>query len=151
MLSTKVRTTKNEEVTLPNALVVAASVKNCSRTGDASQLLVFTSVTIGYDTPWRQVEGMLIEAALTVEGLKDEPSPFVLKTALSDFYIEYQLNAVLTAPEQRIRVLDRLHAAILDTFNKYGVQITSPHYIADPSDTKVVPQDRWRTSPTAAD
>jgi small-conductance mechanosensitive channel len=146
MLSTKIRTTKREEVTLPNAVVVGASVKNYSRGADAG-LLLFTSVTIGYDTPWRQVEGLLQLAASRTEGLRQDPKPFVLKTALSDFYIEYQLNAVVEQPEARILVLDRLHANIVDAFNEFGVQITSPHYIADPPTPFVVPREKWNLPP----
>jgi small-conductance mechanosensitive channel len=147
MLSTKVRTTKREEVTLPNAVVVGASVKNYSRGPTDTGLLLFTSVTIGYDTPWRQVEGMLLLAASRTEGLLREPRPFVLKTALSDFYVEYQLNAVVEEPAQRIPVLDKLHANIIDAFNEYGVQITSPHYETDLARPAVVPRERWFAPP----
>ncbi len=151
MLSTKIKTTKREEVTLPNAIVVGASVKNFSRRGGASDLLLYTSVTIGYDTPWRQVEGMLIEAAKRTGGLEYDPAPFVLKTALSDFYVEYQLNAITTNPADRVRVLDRLHANILDSFNEYGVQIMSPHYMRDPPQPAVVPRERWYEAPAAGE
>jgi small-conductance mechanosensitive channel len=147
MLSTKVLTTKREEITLPNAVIVGTTVKNYSRTVAETGLIVYTGVTIGYDTPWRQVEAMLLIAAERTEGLRREPSPFVLKSALSDFYIEYQLNAVVETPEQRVRVLDRLHANILDCFNEYGVQITSPHYEADPQRPAIVPRERWHAAP----
>jgi small-conductance mechanosensitive channel len=147
MLSTKVRTTKREEITLPNAVVIGASVKNYSR-GDAEPgLLTYTSVTIGYDTPWRQVEALLLMAATRTEGLRREPAPFVLKPALSDFYVEYQLNAGIERPEERNRVLDELHANILDCFNEYGVQIMSPHYEGDPERPAVVPRERWHAPP----
>ncbi|MEP6550379.1 MAG: mechanosensitive ion channel domain-containing protein [Gemmatimonadales bacterium] len=151
LLSTKIMTTKREEVTLPNAVVVGTSVKNFSRRRDATALLLYTSVTIGYNTPWRQVEALLIDAARRTDGLEHNPPPFVLKTALSDFYIEYQLNAILEKPPERIRVLDRLHANILDSFNEFGVQITSPHYIADPSQPAVVPRDKWFQAPAATE
>ncbi len=150
MLSTKIRTTKQEEVTLPNAVVVGASVKNYSRTAADPGLLVYTGVTIGYDVPWRQVEALLLLAADRTEGLHKAPSPFVLKPSLSDFYIEYQLNAALETPETRPRVLDRLHANILDCFNEYDVQILSPHYEADPLRPAVVPRQRWHAAPASA-
>ncbi len=151
LLSTKIMTTKREEVTLPNAVVVGATVKNFSRSRDTTLLLLYTSVTIGYDTPWRQVEGLLLNAARRTDGLQSDPPPFVLKTALSDFYIEYQLNAIISNPPDRIRVLDKLHANILDSFNEFGVQITSPHYIADPSQPAVVPRDKWFQAPAATE
>ena len=150
MLSTKIRTTKREEVTLPNAVVVGATIKNFSGHPSDNGLLLYTSVTIGYDTPWRQVEEMLLIAARRTDGLADAPLPFVLKTALSDFYVEYQLNAVATRPEERVRVLDHLHANILDVFNEYGVQIMSPHFETNPSQPVVVPKDRWYAPPADA-
>lgn len=147
MLSTKIRTTKREEITLPNAVIVGAAVKNYSRTAAKPGLLLYTSVTVGYDTPWRQVEALLLMAAERTEELSREVRPFVLKPALSDFYIEYQLNAVLETPEHRVRVLDRLHANILDCFNEYGVQIMSPHYEANPPRPAIVPRERWHATP----
>ena len=145
MLSTRIRTTRGEVVTLPNAVVAGASVLNYSRAG--LELLIYTEVTIGYDTPWRQVEALLINAARRTPGLRADPAPFVLKTALSDFYIEYQLRAAPELPEQRTRVLDALHANIVDLFNEYGVQIMSPHYEADPERPAIVPRDRWHAAP----
>lgn len=147
MLSTKIQTRRREEITLPNAVVVGASVKNYSRTATEPGLLVHTSVTIGYDTPWRQVEALLTLAASRTEALQRVPAPCVLKLSLADFYVAYELNAVLEAPAQRIRVLDRLHANILDCFNEYGVQIMSPHYEGDPARPAVVPPERWHSSP----
>lgn len=151
MLSTKILTTKREEVTLPNAVVVSESVMNFSRGRSSGELLLHTSVTIGYDTPWRQVEAMLLKAARETVGLRQDPTPFVLKTALSDFFIEYQLNAALDQPAQRIQVLDRLHANILDSFNEFGVQIMSPHYMGDPSRPAIVPREKWHAAPAGPD
>jgi small-conductance mechanosensitive channel len=147
MLSTKIRTPKNEIVTIPNAVMISNTTKNFSRLHAAEGVIVYTSITIGYDVPWRQVQGLLLLAASRTPGLRDEPAPFVRQTALGDFYIEYQLNAFLEEPHMRIAVLSELHAQIVDAFNEYGVQITSPHYIADPPQPFVVPRDRWYAAP----
>lgn len=151
MLSTKIATTKREEVTLPNAVVVGATIKNFSRPVGSGRVLLYTSVTIGYDAPRRQIEGLLLMAARRTTGLLEDPPPFVLKTALSDFYVEYQLNAALVDPATRIRVLDELHAHILDAFNEYGVQIMSPHFMANPQRPAVVPKDQWYAPPAERD
>ena len=147
MLSTKIRTIRREVITLPNAVVVGASVKNYSRTAAETGLLIEASVTIGYDTPWRQVEALLIMAAERTQGIRLSPPPFVLKLGLGDFYVEYQVNAVIERPEERPLVLDRLRGNILDCFNEYGVQIMSPHYESDPRSPAVVPRDRWHAPP----
>ena len=149
MLSTKLRTMKHEEITLPNAVVVGASVKNYSRLGADRGVIVHTSVTIGYDTPWRQVESLLLMAAERTPEVGREPPPFVFKISLSDFFVEYQLNAYLTQPERRVPVLSQLHANILDCFNEYGVQIMSPHYESERSTPAVVAPDRWYAAPAA--
>lgn len=146
MLSTKIRTNKQELVTIPNAVLVGTTTKNFSRGADgvatgAAQdgVLLYTSVTIGYDVPWRQVHALLIEAAGRTEGLRSDPRPFVRQSALADFYVEYQLNAHLEHPERRIQVLSDLHANIQDCFNEQSVQIMSPHYENDPAQPKIPP------------
>ena len=147
LLSTKIATNKREEVTIPNAVVVSANVRNFSRAEIAQGVVLPTAVTIGYDTPWRQVEGMLLAAAARTAGVRADPPPFVHLTALSDFYIEYELNVHLESPEQRMRVRSELHAHVVDLFNEHGVQIMSPHYEADPPNPLVVPPAEWHRPP----
>jgi small-conductance mechanosensitive channel len=108
-------------------------------------------VTIGYNTPWRQVQGLLLEAAGRTPGLRRDPAPFVHQKALSDFYVEYQLNATLDEPQRRVPTLSVLHANIQDLFNEYGVQIMSPRYVQDPPEKVIVPKARWYDAPTAAE
>jgi small-conductance mechanosensitive channel len=140
---TRIRTGMGEEITLPNATVLATTTKNYSRAVKGRGYVVDTVVTIGYDTPWRQVASMLVEAARRTPAVLDNPAPLVFKTALSDFYIEYRLvcQAIPEQPRPRAAVLDALHAHIVDVFNEQGVQIMSPHYLDDPSAAKVVAAD----------
>jgi small-conductance mechanosensitive channel len=100
-----------------------------------------TTVTIGYDTPWRQVHAMLEEAAMTTEGVAAEPRPYVIQSALSDFYIEYKLVAcsVLSSPANRAELLSLLHQKVVDVFNREGVQIMSPHFTQEPQQPQIVP------------
>lgn len=147
MLSTKIRTAKRVEITLPNAVVVGSNIKNFSRLRAEQGVIVTSTLTIGYDTPWRQVHALLLEAAARTGGVQVSPPPFVHQTRLSDFYIEYELNVYLEIPESRITVLSELHGHIVDTFNEYGVQITSPHYVVDPPRPKIVPPEDWYAPP----
>lgn len=157
-LSVKVINLRNEEVTLPNAVVVGSAIHNYSRHGtardarDAEQgALISATVTIGYDTPWRQVHGMLLEAAGQARHVVAEPTPFVLQRALQDFYVEYELFAAIDHPRNRFHALSALHAGIQDAFNAYGVQIMSPHFMDQPSHTIGVPEARWFEVPGNAD
>ena len=109
-----------------------------------------TSVTIGYDTPWRQVHALLLLAAERTPGVRSKPKPVVRQTALQDFYVHYTLLVSLEQPHTRALVLDALHANILDAFNEFGVQITSPNYEADPEARKIVPPEQWYASPAKA-
>jgi small-conductance mechanosensitive channel len=149
--TTKIRTGLGEEVTVPNTVVLGTVTKNYSRTVQGHGFVLDTTVTIGYDTPWRQVEAMLIEAAGRTPGVLEDPAPRVFQTGLSDFYPEYRLvcQAVPTEPRPRAVVLSNLHANIQDVFNEYGVQIMSPHYLGDPADAKVVPKSKWYAKPAA--
>jgi small-conductance mechanosensitive channel len=143
--ATRLRTGRGEELTLPNALVMGTVTRNYSRTVQGRGFVLDTEVTIGYDTPWRQVHAMLVEAARRTPGVLAEPAPRVFQTALSDFYPQYRLvcQAVPSEPRPRAEVLSALHANIQDVFNENGVQIMSPHYLGDPDDAKVVPPSRW--------
>jgi small-conductance mechanosensitive channel len=147
--TTRVRTGLGEELTLPNSLVLGTVTKNYSRAVKGQGYVLDTTVTIGYDTPWRQVEALLLEAARRTSGVLAEPPPRVFHTALSDFYPEYRLvcQAVPRLPQPRAEVLSALHANVQDVFNEYGVQIMSPHYLGDPAQSKVVPREGWYAEP----
>ncbi len=146
-LSTKVQAPRGEGVTIPNTLLLAREVTNFSRNTDATDVLVPTSVTIGYDTPWRQIEALLLLAASRTPGVKNGSAPVVLQTGLNDFYVEYTLLITLDEPRKRAVTLSALRANIQDAFNEYGVQIMSPHYLGDPQAAKIVPKDGWSVPP----
>jgi len=149
MFATRIRTGLGEEITLPNATIMATSTKNYSRAVAGTGYVVDTVVTIGYSTPWRQVHAMLEEAARRTTEVAQDPAPIVRQTALSDYYAEYRLIAYtpLETPAARADVLNRLHESIQDVFNEYGVQIMSPHYMMDPAEPQVVPKDKWYALP----
>ncbi len=128
LLATRVRTIKNEDITIPNSVVLNSSVINYSREARTLGLILHTSVTIGYDVPWRKVHDLLIEAALATPGLLQEPRPFVWQTALNDFYVTYEINAYTASPREMIDIYAALHARIQDTFYAAGVEIMSPHF-----------------------
>lgn len=140
VFNTRIMTGVGETLTLPNTLITGSVTRNYSRIVNGPGYIVDTSVTIGYDTPWRQVEALLLLACQRTEGIQPEPKPQVFQTALSDYYPEYRLvaHAVPSEPRSRALLLSLLHANIQDVFNEYGVQIMSPHYIADPQDAKLV-------------
>lgn len=149
MFMTKIRTGLGEEVSLPNALILSSPTKNFSRAVQGVGYIIDTSVSIGYDTPWRQVEAMLLEAARRTDGILPQPCPQVFQTSLGDFYPVYRLvcQAIPETPRVRAEVLDALHGNIQDVFNEHGVQIMSPHYMTDPASQKIVPVDRWFDPP----
>jgi small-conductance mechanosensitive channel len=146
-LSTKIKTAKGEDVTIPNSLMVSQTVTNYSRFADVEGVFVPTDITIGYDVPWRQVEALLLLAATRTPGVRREPAPVVRQASLEDAYVRYTLQFCLENPAQRRKTLAVVHTNILDAFNEYGVQITSPNYEADPERPKIVPRDQWFAAP----
>ncbi|NOV24242.1 mechanosensitive ion channel [Cupriavidus necator] len=149
-LSVRLVNLRQEQITLPNAVVVGSAVHNYSRSGDingGSAALLSSAVTIGYDTPWRQVHAMLLNAAREVPGLDQGTAPFVLQRGLSDFYVEYELFFAIEDPRRRFFALSTLHAAIQDEFNRHNVQIMSPHFVLQPKDPVLVPTEQWHAPP----
>ncbi len=150
VLATKISTRKRTEITVPNAVLVGNSIINYTRLAREDGEMITTTVTIGYDAPWRQVQGLLIKAAGRTPGIRATPAPFVHQGALSDFYVEYELMARLEQPRERPEVLSRLHAEIQDAFNEAGVQIMSPHFEGQPEGKVWVPRSAWQGLPPEA-
>jgi small-conductance mechanosensitive channel len=130
ILVTRIRTIKNEIVSIPNSNVLTSHLVNYSSDAPELGLILNTTVTIGYDAPWRQVHELLIDAALSTSLIEKEPVPFVFQTSLNDFYVSYQINAYTKAPNQQAYIYALLHQNIQDKFNEAGVEIMSPHYRA---------------------
>ena len=146
-MATKVRTAKNELVTVPNSTILNQEVVNYSQLAREEGVILHTTVGIGYDTPWRQVEAMLKLAADRTEGLQKDPPPYVLQKSLGDFAVIYELNAYTRDELRMLGLYSALHANIQDVFNEHGVQIMSPAYEHDPEQPKIVPPEKWFESP----
>ena len=130
MLVTRVRTTKNEIISIPNSTVMSSHTINYSSDAPEKGLIIHTTVTLGYDVPWRKVEKALIDSALRTELILKEPTPFVLQTSLDDFYVSYQINAYIREANKQAKIYSDLHENIQDVCNEEGIEILSPHYRA---------------------
>ena len=147
---TILRTPKNEEIIIPNSMILNTEITNFSIMAREGRLVLHSSVTIGYDTPWRQVEAMLIEGARRTEGLLTSPVPFVHQRSLGDFYVDYEINAFCDNAGAVPELTTRLHRNILDVFNEFGVQIMSPHFEVQPQAAVLVPKEQWYAAPAAS-
>jgi small-conductance mechanosensitive channel len=147
---TNIRTPKNEDVVVPNSVVLGSEVTNYIAYAKSQGLILHTTVGIGYETPWRQVEAMLLMAASRTEGLLREPPPFVLQKLLGDFCVTYEINAYCNDAQAMNRLYTGLHRNILDVFNEYNVQIMTPAYEGDPDQPKVVPKEQWYSAPASS-
>ncbi|HEX9207719.1 MAG TPA: mechanosensitive ion channel domain-containing protein [Steroidobacteraceae bacterium] len=147
VLVTTLRTPKNEMVVVPNTEILNNSVVNYSAMARDTGLILHTTVGIGYETPWRQVEAMLLIAAERTPDLRREPPPFVLQKALGDFAVTYEINAYTNDAASMMRQYSALHANILDVFNEYGIQIMTPAYVGDPAEPKLVRPGEWYAAP----
>jgi len=130
LLVTRIRTVKNVEITIPNAMVLATHMINFSALAEDKGLVLHTTVTIGYDAPWRRVHALLVEAARATEHVLGEPAPFVLQSSLDDFSIAYELNVYTREARRSLTILSELHQHIQDKFNEAGIEIMSPHFAA---------------------
>ena len=132
LLVTRLQTPRNELVSIPNATVIGASVVNFSfsRREIQQPVALATTITIGYDVPWRQVHELMLNAARSVDGITDEVEPFVLQTSLNDYHISYELNAFVRDAASYRQTLSAVLAALQDQFAAADVEILSPGYHA---------------------
>ena len=131
ILVTRIKTPKNEIITIPNSSVLTGNTINYSLQAEQQGLILFTSVTLGYDIPWRKIHETLIDAALATQFIENDPKPYVLQTSLDDFYVSYQLNAYTKQASKQAFIYSELHQNIQDFCQKNGIEIMSPHYRAN--------------------
>lgn len=139
LMETHLNSVKNELISIPNALLMNSDVINYTTHTNKNGLLVHTTVGIGYEEPQMKIERMLIDAAGRTNKLGKSPQPFVLRNALADYAVNYQLNAYTKHGSELPRIMSDLHSNILDVFNENQVQIMTPSYIADPAVPKIAP------------
>ncbi|HEY4649402.1 MAG TPA: mechanosensitive ion channel domain-containing protein [Gemmatimonadales bacterium] len=151
LLTTYLRSPKNEQIVIPNSTILNTEVVNFSTLAHDKGLILHTIVGIGYETSWRQVQAMLLQAAARTPGLLRQPAPFVLQRALGTFAVDYELNVYCDSPHTMLLLYSALHSHIQDVFNEYGVQIMTPAYEGDPEQPKVVSPDHWYVEPAIAD
>ena len=133
LLVTRLRTPKNVVITMPNSTVLSSNVINFSaalRETDTPPLILHTTITLGYDVPWRKVHEVLLDAAMATPHILSEPAPFILQTSLDDFYVSYELNAYTDSPLMMPKIYSQLHQNIQDKCNETDIEILSPHYSA---------------------
>lgn len=143
LMVTRLRSYKNEEIVIPNSVLVNSKIINYTAIAQDKGLIIHTIVGIGYETPWRQVDAMLKLAASRTEGILKNPPPFVLKKALADYAVNYEINGYCKDLDKINSIYSDLHQNILDVFNENNVQIMTPSYVADTEIPKVVPKDQW--------
>ena len=128
LLNIRLRTAKNEEITIPNSTVLSSNTINFTTNSIDKGLILHSTITLGYDVDWKKVYATLIEAGLKTDLVLKEPSPFVLQTSLDDFYVSYQLNIYTNHANKKNRILSDLHENVQDSCNEHGIEILSPHY-----------------------
>jgi small-conductance mechanosensitive channel len=127
---TRIRTLKNEEVTIPNSNIMSAYTINYTNSSQKHQLILYKSITLGYEIPWRQAHELLLKAAGQTACVLQDPKPFVLQRGMDDFYVEYQINIYVVEDKQMMSIYSELYQNIQDVFNEAGIEIMSPHYYA---------------------
>lgn len=152
LLVTRIKTIKNEDVTIPNATIINTHLWNYTKNASELGIILHTSVTIGYDVPSKLVNELLIKAAHNTPNLTREFKPFVLQKSLNDFYVEYELNVYTKQPNKSALFYSELHKTILEEFNKAGVEIMSPHYTAyrDGNNSTIIKENKTPTEPKPA-
>jgi len=141
LLVTRLKTPKNERVTIPNSKILSGSIINYTYSASQYKVIIHTSITIGYDVDWRKVHSLLIASAKEIEDTLDTPSPFVLQKSLDDFYVTYEINAYTKKEKKIQKIISKLHENIQDKFHGESIEIMSPHYrIARENQSPSIPE-----------
>lgn len=130
LLVTRIRTIKNVEVILPNSQILGAHIVNYSANSLSRGLILNTTITIGYDAPWKRVHELLIQAALKTPHVLADPEPFVFQTSLNDSHVSYEINAFTNEANLKAATYSELHKNIQEAFNEGGLEIMSPMYLS---------------------
>ncbi len=133
---TRLRTIKNEVVTIPNSFIMSSDTVNYSASARKYGLIIHTTMTMCYDVPWRQVHDLLIKSALETRGVIPEPKPFVLEMELNDYYMSYQLNAYIKDASEMPEIMSDLHENIQDNFKEAGIDMVATHFYDHRNRTK---------------
>jgi small-conductance mechanosensitive channel len=128
MLVTRIRTIKNEDVTVPNSMVLSSSTVNYSNQAGSLGLIIHYEVTLGYDVSWEVAYQLLISAALKTQYVEAIPAPFVLQTKLNDFYVSYQINAYTKEANKQAVIYSSLLENIQNELKEAGIDLLSPQY-----------------------
>lgn len=147
LLVTRIRTTKNEVISVPNSQVMNSHTINYSADSQEKGLIIHTNLTMSYETRWQTVHQLAIKAALRVEFIEAEPAPFVLQNSLDDFYITYQINAYTKHPNKQAQIYSELHKSLMDVFHEADIELLSPHYNAIRDGNKRDLPDAFGTKP----
>lgn len=150
MLATKIITRENYVVTVPNAVVVSGKITNLSVQNPDGGVNLTVGVTIGYDTPWRQVHAMLELAAKRAQCIDPTQPPLVRQLSLMDWYIAYELQVRLLPGQSLAVARNELHSNIQDVFNEFNVQIMSPNFVMQPEGAVMVAKENWYPAPATA-
>src|SRR5262249_18672085 len=134
---------KEEVVTIPNGSVLGGVVVNYSAEARNNGVLFHTTVSIGYNAPWKDVHDLLVAAALSTRDVLKQPQPFVLQSSLDDFYVSYELNAFTAHPQNMQFIYSDLHRNIQDRFNEGGIEINSPHYVSVRDGNRIALPDQY--------
>jgi small-conductance mechanosensitive channel len=125
----RIKTHKNEYVTFPNMIILNSSIINYHTSSDEDEegLILHTTITFGYSTPWQTVHEILINAALATPHVLKNPRPFVLQTAMDDFYANYQINCYSKEVDLVPKIYSELYQNIQNGFHAAGIDMTVPH------------------------
>ncbi len=150
--ATKIRTTDNIIVIIPNSEIMNRDIINWTASGDTVRLRI--PIGIGYDVDVEQAKRIMLEIASTSDGVKPQPPPVCILRNFGASSVDLELRVWLEDARQRRAVDDALTEKIKYAFDASGIEIPYPKrdlYIRslesgiDPSGGPVRPPRRPRS------
>lgn len=122
--ATVARTRDEEELIIPNSILVQSTVKNLTLTDPVYRIR--TKVGVSYGSDMRRVEDVLREAALSVQGRRRDKDPVVVLLEFADSSVVWEVSIWAADPWKAPLNRSELNKAVWFALADTGITIAFP-------------------------
>ena len=133
LLYTKIKTVRNELVTIPNQTLLQRQIVNYS---GLDVLAITVELSMTYNNKRKLIEQLLIESAKMTEGIisstfnnvssSSSIEPYVILKSFDDYGATYELRAYTERPNEYQKLQSEIRKNVYDIFQNHSLDLTVP-------------------------